>query len=286
MRPAAEAQVFQSTLPTRGSDLGRCEADAQSGGISIHAPHEGERPLYFFVVVLPMRIFQSTLPTRGSDTTGATSAAGISPFQSTLPTRGSDFLPSHSSPFSLRFQSTLPTRGSDVQGGRRSPLPPIDFNPRSPRGGATLCAYQAYRINRQISIHAPHEGERRPRVSQKHRPRKISIHAPHEGERPPEARAIIDRIVISIHAPHEGERPRVPGLQASGIYNFNPRSPRGGATYRKTGSSPRYRYFNPRSPRGGATLRALRARYIFCLFQSTLPTRGSDILGRAHYCGR
>ena len=38
----------------------------QLGKISIHAPHEGERPvLLLFISVLVL--FQSTLPTRGSD---------------------------------------------------------------------------------------------------------------------------------------------------------------------------------------------------------------------------
>ena len=61
--------------------------------------------------------------------------------------------------------------------------------------------------------------------------------------------------------------------------NFNPRSPRGGATSTGTPSSAVPRNFNPRSPRGGATAnRALGGRR--AAFQSTLPTRGSDAL----YC--
>ena len=57
---------------------------------------------------------------------------------------------------------------------------------------------------------------------------------------------------ISIHAPREGERPwvRIPG--------------------RKWPSD-----FNPRSPRGGATCPILPLPKLY-LFQSTLPTRGSD----------
>ena len=63
----AEAEGFQSTLPTRGSD----ELDAyvrRRAIVSIHAPHEGERRPN------PPPIqgsgeFQSTLPTRGSDVT-------------------------------------------------------------------------------------------------------------------------------------------------------------------------------------------------------------------------
>ena len=57
-------------------------------------------------------------------------------FQSTLPTRGSDILVLRCIKFIQRFQSTLPTRGSD-----------------------NYLVLTIYPIN--ISIHAPHEGERR-----------------------------------------------------------------------------------------------------------------------------
>ena len=105
-------------------------------------------------------LFQSTLPTRGSDTTGATSAAGISPFQSTLPTRGSDGAGGglHCRPL---FQSTLPTRESDPIFEAIAEVTAY-FNPRSPRGGATI-RQENNRGGKAISIHAPHEGERRVR---------------------------------------------------------------------------------------------------------------------------
>ena len=78
------------------------------------------------------------------------------------------------------------------------------FNPRSPRGGATeegraaLASYAFQstlptrgsdatfsNIEQQsaISIHAPHEGERRQHGRFKRAFPAISIHAPHEGER-------------------------------------------------------------------------------------------------------
>ena len=148
--------------------------------ISIHAPHEGERPPY--PIVSGMRtIFQSTLPTRGSD------------------------------------------------GERRKSLPcPCYFNPRSPRGGATIRRTGRYPIL-GISIHAPHEGERPLMFLGLSPDSHISIHAPHEGERLPTLTAnptqagafqstlptrgsddgialIVIGIKISIHAPHEGER--------------------------------------------------------------------------------
>ena len=103
------------------------------------------------------------------------------------------------------FQSTLPTRGSDSY------------------------RFTARRAHFSISIHAPHEGERRRgtcynRLRMAHfNPRSprggatffilhpvpfihISIHAPHEGERRQPRFGRRFRDVISIHAPHEGER--------------------------------------------------------------------------------
>ena len=171
------------------------------------------------------------------------------------------------------------------------------FNPRSPRGGATNSPRPNPR-QKKISIHAPHEGER-------HSPRiiyageaGISIHAPHEGERRRAGLGGSKSMGISIHAPHEGERQVYHPIGGADLY-FNPRSPRGGATVilqnshavarisihaphegerRKTadnkgGTS----YFNPRSPRGGATERGCSAYPATAKFQSTLPTRGSDL---------
>ena len=60
--------------------------------------------------------------------------------------------------------------------------------------------------------------------------RRISIHAPHEGERLEVPDFDDNRWNISIHAPHEGERPHLSSQKALPCY-FNPRSPRGGATF-------------------------------------------------------
>ena len=151
---------------------------------------------------------------------------------------------------------------------------PTCFNPRSPRGGATVG--DAYVWGAQgVSIHAPHEGERLKLIND-----------------------LSDQICVSIHAPHEGERLKKSVGGWGDALCFNPRSPRGGATrivklYRQLdafqstlptrGSDDqiRRRYkaaesFNPRSPRGGATWSTawLKAG---TGFQSTLPTRGSDL---------
>ena len=85
--------------------------------------------------------------------------------------------------------------------------------------------------------------------------------------------------------------------QSWGFHNFNPRSPRGGATYLAAACNPcalisihaphegerhprEWRFcggehFNPRSPRGGATKLPTHHHHK-AVFQSTLPTRGSD----------
>ncbi len=150
-----------------------------------------------------------------------------------------------------------------------------------------------------ISIHAPHEGERRDEKGRGAETVQISIHAPHEGERQSLARAAAEAEGISIHAPHEGERLAHIGKLITVAGNFNPRSPRGGATFlcklpcilklrfqstlptrgsdtAKGGQEKWVRHFNPRSPRGGATRGHFPTTALPDGFQSTLPTRGSD----------
>ena len=56
------------------------------------------------------------------------------------------------------FQSTHPTRGCD-DSGATGRLYIIDFNPRTPRGGATVSGSRSQYLV-YISIHAPHEGVR------------------------------------------------------------------------------------------------------------------------------
>ena len=147
--------LFQSTLPTRGSDCISC-CLACCIAISIHAPHEGERQTRQYLQILLME-----------------------------------------------FQSTLPTRGSDCDkkaGGDR----PMNFNPRSPRGGATLNVGDKL-ICKAISIHAPHEGERLCAVCRWLRQRDFNPRSPRGGATLTlQGRAHAHD--ISIHAPHEGER--------------------------------------------------------------------------------
>ena len=220
-----EVNEFQSTLPTRGSDEITAANNPSTiyfnprsprGGatlytstysstqrISIHAPHEGER-LYMSELAYAIGRFQSTLPTRGSDLQ-ASPFAFICKISIHAPHEGERLAePYGISGPTLQFQSTLPTRGSDIGRGRAS-YRLCDFNPRSPRGGATIqCGAKGHA--RDISIHAPHEGER---------PCQDVRSCPHRNFNPRSQRggATLD---LSTY----------PVMQ----YDFNPRSPRGGAT--------------------------------------------------------
>ena len=132
---------------------------------------------------------------------------------------------------SIKFQSTLPTRGSDP------PYAAFDrhqrrFNPRSPRGGATIFKTEGKNIEYMFQSTLPTRGSD-----------------------------------AAISSPSSTSSAR-----------FNPRSPRGGATKRFAYHGRAVARFNPRSPRGGATPFRICTLYALCVFQSTLPTRGSDSL--------
>ena len=152
--------IFQSTLPTRGSDHFPRRCILQHRHISIHAPHEGER-LTPYQPAPPVDMFQSTLPTRGSDgdwwwiaswtyynfnPRSPRGGATVSPFAKCSYNVISIHAPHEGERLSIcpqactptaKFQSTLPTRGSDHRHEKTAPLG-IHFNPRSPRGGATF----------------------------------------------------------------------------------------------------------------------------------------------------
>ena len=225
------------------------------------------------------------------------------------------------------FQSTLPTRGSDRIARPTTPLR-TNFNPRSPRGGATGRRSER-RICRGISIHAPHEGERHFGRGRQRPCLQISIHAPHEGERrfcrkhlkprmcafqstlptrgsdfaghrdnavpvkfqstlPTRgsdafgAKILRPRQRISIHAPHEGERPRASGTPFALATNFNPRSPRGGATIVQQTCGVDEKIFQSTLPTRGSDGRQSPQVLKPMRFQSTLPTRGSDTFSMSY----
>ena len=128
--------IFQSTLPTRGSDV----AHTRYGCVNLshfnpRSPRGGatqaESPL-----VLATRPINPRSP-RERATDNQSTPNSINEIQSTLPTRGSDTGGVAGSALGDKFQSTLPTRGSDRLSPRRT-CSGCYFNPRSPRGGATI----------------------------------------------------------------------------------------------------------------------------------------------------
>ena len=184
--------------------------------------------------------------------------------------------------------------------GRQAPQA-AHFNPRSPRGGAT--ARVALRMPAgDISIHAPHEGER-------HNVKYIAADQWHFNPRSPRGGAtcavffLLRRKVYFNPRSPRGGATVFPALCRRKMLYFNPRSPRGGATRGQIIRGGQACHFNPRSPRGGATIDfsvkqitmisihaphegERQTRFTYCLkyfaFQSTLPTRGSDFAYTHH----
>ncbi len=242
-------QKFQSTLPTRGSDYDvlRFRVARQ---ISIHAPHEGERRRAPFCPWRSCTYFNPRSP-RGGATFNSLIVFVQLEISIHAPHEGERLLCIKNQIFISVFQSTLPTRGSDVLSNYCKCLCK-NFNPRSPRGGATMMSCVSASLGRFQST----------------LPTRGSDDVPHF--------ALGEAVPISIHAPHEGERPAPPVDINDLAANFNPRSPRGGATWARLQGTIHRRYFNPRSPRGGATHCCYSIAQFCRRFQSTLPTRGSD----------
>ena len=174
-------------------------------GISIHAPHEGERRWVTAKPPTSRAHFNPRSP-RG----GATIYRGCMIIMACIsihaPHEGERQARLAAIPAELEFQSTLPTRGSDSKFFINLIHASIYFNPRSPRGGATACFISFARSSAHFNPRSPRGGATMANKNKNANDR------------------------ISIHAPHEGER--LPGIltQATSLNDFNPRSPRGGAT--------------------------------------------------------
>ncbi len=127
--------IFQSSLPTRGSDFFAFSISAIATFFNPRSPRGGAtRGIYNN---LRSEIFQSSLPTRGSDLPmGPTTSQIWRIFQSSLPTRGSD--------------GSVP-RPSAAHGY---------FSILAPHEGERLIPHGCRRAEFLFSILAPHEGER------------------------------------------------------------------------------------------------------------------------------
>ena len=136
--------------------------------VSIHAPREGERRYWWRSTPTPPA-FQSTLPARGSDHLVLGVPFGGPKFQSTLPARGSDIFDNKYIIHTHYVSIHAPREGERRSGSSFIVTLVKCFNPRSPRGGATLPTPFLFPLNFAVSIHAPREGERQriPRIPRK-----------------------------------------------------------------------------------------------------------------------
>ena len=134
MRKALGMDLISIHAPHEGERPSKDGVLSPTSIISIHAPHEGERPQQFYP------IFKAIAISIHAPHEGERQNRMADPEQLSL------------------FQSTLPTRGSDTRNVAQLHIY-AHFNPRSPRGGATRIAFSCT-SDSSISIHAPHEGER------------------------------------------------------------------------------------------------------------------------------
>ena len=127
----------------------------------------------------------------------------------------------------------------------------MGFNPRSPRGGATIKFVKSSIVLILFQSTLPTRGS--------------------------------DFNFRSFFKPDYGFNPRsprggatyTPVLPPRGLQGFNPRSPRGGATHRGRLRLGRAGRFNPRSPRGGATQRQHRRKICGTCFNPRSPRGGA-----------
>ena len=171
------------------------------------------------------------------------------------------------------------------------------FNPRTPRGGATINSSGKRRTYARFQSTHPARGcDFLKNFSDFHA--QISIHAPREGVRRVPENVIILPLRISIHAPREGVR-RGRHKCKRVIFHFNPRTPRGGATWPAQMQARDFPFqsthpargcdlsccsicglcvISIHAPREGVRLDRTCALRSGCLFQSTHPARGCDII--------
>ena len=171
--------IFQSTLPTRGSDLWPRSSVYTCKDFNPRSPRGGATCLTLTGQAGTM-YFNPRSP-RGGATSAPASRVRPPVFQSTLPTRGSD----HKAAFVLRGQVDFNPRSPRGGATRASGTPfalATNFNPRSPRGGATSGRWVSLCCRHRFQSTLPTRGSDWQRCDSAGRQR-ISIHAPHEGER-------------------------------------------------------------------------------------------------------
>ena len=233
--------------------------------ISIHAPRTGSDAHTRFPVVRPTH-FNPRSPHGGATAICWTSLWGWI-FQSTLPARGATILRlrqhlrhrisihaprTGSDVFVLSqlrrlriFQSTLPARGATFSFRRVAQLD-LDFNPRSPRRGATATDLRT-KFVAQFQSTLPARGATRPRVPESPH-RNFNPRSPHGERRRQRPKKKIKKSYFNPRSPH-GERR---GILSSPTdeRRISIHAPRTGSDFRRSVKGFPPKYFNPRSPHG------------------------------------
>ena len=148
------------------------------------------------------------------------------------------------------------------------------FNPRSPRGGATLRHGQRA-PHRQFQSTLPARG------SDQGQPGQVQDFVVFQSTLPARGSDASQRFPVQMGVfqstlPARGSD-SLSSPTDSRQSGFNPRSPRGGATSFEVSASSKSSV-SIHAPREGERLGINFCRYIDCAFQSTLPARGSDII--------
>ena len=237
--------LFQSTRIPRGGATATTSRLFPTFAISIHAPHEGVRLSLFLV----FSVFQISIH---------------APHEGVRRQRRP-----------CQFSSLRISIHAPHEGVRRrctpQPIPLRDFNPRTPRGGAT-CIIQRRRADWKISIHAPHEGVRRPWI------RSSLLQLLFQSTHPTRG---CDKKTNSKGQPYKFQSTHptrgcdhsITYIQETSLFQST-HPTRGCDLYGSCQLHPASD-FNPRTPRGGATPPEIE-KNDYNLFQSTHPTRGCD----------
>ena len=170
------------------------------------------------------------------------------------------------------FQSTLPARGSDPKPPSRLPKQ-NRFNPRSPRGGATIRTRNNMRRHRFQSTLPARRSDSNQGMGVRNN-LSFNPRSPRGGATCSWG-ASFGGWLVSIHAPREGERPLGTDDHTQALL-FQSTLPARGSDRLKRRIIPPTGVFQSTLPARGSDGHAMNTRAASRAFQSTLPARGSD----------
>ena len=152
----------------------------------------------------------------------------------------------------------------------------VNFNPRTPQGGATPTLHKTLTSPLHFNPRTPQGGAT---YYQRRRGYSIGFQSTHPARGCDAFELFVaSHRVISIHAPRKGVR-LGNVAQVGRTYNFNPRTPQGGAT-NCVAKFVMFAIISIHAPRKGVRHAIKHYKRIADGFQSTHPARGCDFLTR------